>query len=73
VLLDIDHPEFQPGLHKLLKISEAMAAARKQGGLVGRLKRVGLTLKAGALFLKLFLLPVKTNDLPRQILMQPAW
>jgi magnesium-protoporphyrin IX monomethyl ester (oxidative) cyclase len=56
-----------------LKISEAMAAARKQGGLVGRLKRVGLTLKAGALFLKLFLLPVKTNDLPRQILMQPAW
>lgn len=73
VLLNIDHPEFQPGLHKLWKVSEAMAAARKRGGLVGRLKRVGLTLEAGALFLKLFLLPVKANELPRQILMQPAW
>ena len=73
VVLDIDHPDFQPGLHRLWTISEAIAAARKQGGIIGRLKRIGLTLEAGATFLRLFLLPVKSNELPREILMQPAW
>jgi magnesium-protoporphyrin IX monomethyl ester (oxidative) cyclase len=73
VLLDLDNPEFQPGLHKLWLISEAIAAARRKGGITGAWKRFGLTLEAGAIFLKLFLLPVKRNELPRQILMQPAW
>ena len=73
VLLDLDHPQFQPGLHKLWQISEAIGGARKQGGIMGRLKRIGLTLEAGATFLKLYLLPVKRNELPAQIMMQPAW
>jgi len=73
VVLDIDHRDFQPGLHRLWKISEAMAEARKQGGVTGLLKRVGLTARAATTFLKLFLLPVKQNELPREILMQPAW
>jgi len=73
VVLDIDHTDFQPGLHRLWQISEAIAAAKKRGGIGGRLKRIGLKLEAGATFIKLFLLPVKRNELPREILMQPAW
>jgi magnesium-protoporphyrin IX monomethyl ester (oxidative) cyclase len=73
VLLDLDNPAFQPGLHRLWQISEAIAAARAQGGFLNRLKRIGLTLEAGAVFLRLFTLPVKQNQLPQQTLMQPAW
>ena len=73
VVLDIDHTDFQPGLHRLWQISESIAAAKKRGGIGGRLKQIGLTLEAGATFIKLFLLPVKRNELPREILMQPAW
>jgi magnesium-protoporphyrin IX monomethyl ester (oxidative) cyclase len=73
VLLDLDHPAFQPGLHRLWKISEAIGAAKKQGGIVGGLKRFGLMAEAAATFLKLYLLPVKQNALPAQIVMQPAW
>lgn len=73
VMLDLDHPAFQPGLHRLFEISETMAAARAKGGFFSRLRRVGLTLEAGVTFLRLFLLPVKKNELPQQTLMQPAW
>jgi len=73
IVLDIDNPAFRAGLERLRQISTASTAARKQGGLSGRMKRLGLTAQAAAVFVKLFILPVKRNELPRQILMQPAW
>jgi magnesium-protoporphyrin IX monomethyl ester (oxidative) cyclase len=73
LLLDLDNPAFQPGLHRLFEISEAITAAKAKGGIGGYLRRIGLTLEAGAVFLKLYMLPVKKNELPQQTLMQPAW
>jgi magnesium-protoporphyrin IX monomethyl ester (oxidative) cyclase len=73
VLLDLDHPTFKAGLDRLWHIAEATAAARGQGGLVGRIKRVGLALSAAFTFGRLYLLPVKTADLPQTTLLSPAW
>jgi hypothetical protein len=47
--------------------------AAKQGGIVGRLKQAGLMVSAGVTFARLFFLPAKRHELPREILMQPAW
>ena len=73
VALDLDHPAFKAGLDKMWRITEARAAARAQGGLVGKLKRAGLGLAAAAIFARLYMLPVKTTALPATVLLAPAW
>ncbi len=71
--LDLDHPAFAPGLERLRRITVAKAAARRQGGIVGKIKNVGLTLGAAATFARLFLLPVKQNAMRPDVRMVPAW
>jgi magnesium-protoporphyrin IX monomethyl ester (oxidative) cyclase len=73
LVIDIDNPAFLKNLDRLVKINESMAAARKQGGIAGSVKRVALAAKAGAVLLRLYMMPVKRNDLPSEILLQPAW
>ena len=73
VSLDLDHPAFASGLERLRAINEAKIAARKQGGMVGRVRNAGLTVVAAATFARLFLLPVKQNAAPAQVRMAPAW
>jgi magnesium-protoporphyrin IX monomethyl ester (oxidative) cyclase len=73
ISLDIDNPTFHAGLERLLKISKAVDAAKRQGGIVGGLKRVGLAVAAAAAFGRLYLLPVHRHDLPAQVRMAPAW
>ena len=73
ITLDLDHPAFRAGLERLWRIAEASNAAGKQGGVVGRLKQAGLAVSAAFTLGRLYLLPPKRHELPRQILMQPAW
>ncbi len=73
VELDIDSPIFRAGLERMRRITEGQRAARAQGGLGGKLRGIGLTVAAGATFLRLFLLPAKRNDAPATVRMSPAW
>jgi magnesium-protoporphyrin IX monomethyl ester (oxidative) cyclase len=73
IMLDLDHPAFRPGLQRLLRLAEASAAARQQGGVMGAIKRAGIGIAAAATFARLYVLPAKRNELPQQVLMQPAW
>ena len=73
ISLDLDHPAFAAGLERLRRITVAKARARKQGGLMGKLKGAGLTAAAAAAFLRLFLLPVEKNTIPQTVRLSPAW
>jgi len=73
VQLDIDDPRFKAGLDRLVRISEASADARARGGIGGKLAQAALSVSGAATFLRLFLLPVRRNELPREIRLAPAW
>ncbi len=71
--LDTDAPRFRALLEEMRTISAGMEAAAKQGGLLGGLKRIGLTLAAGVTFARLYFQPVQRSELPATIRLQPAW
>jgi magnesium-protoporphyrin IX monomethyl ester (oxidative) cyclase len=73
VALDIEHPAFLAGLQRLRRITDAIAAARAEGGVMGAVKRAGLVIGAGATMLRLFLLPAKRAVLPSRVRLVPAW
>jgi magnesium-protoporphyrin IX monomethyl ester (oxidative) cyclase len=71
--LDIDNPKFRAGLERLRRIAVATEAAKARGGIVARVQRAGLAIGAVATFARLYTLPMKRNEIPRQVLMAPAW
>jgi magnesium-protoporphyrin IX monomethyl ester (oxidative) cyclase len=71
--LDLDHPVFRAGLEHMRRITVASAAARAQGGVIGKVKSLGLVAAAGFTFVRLFLLPTKQNAMPKHIRLAPAW
>jgi len=71
--LDIDSPAFRTGLDRLVRISQASAAARAQGGFIGAIKRTGLAVAGAATFLRLYTLPALKNELPADVRMAPSW
>jgi len=71
--LDIDNPAFKTGLDRLCRIADGIAAARKRGGVVGGMKRLGLMAASGATIIRLYIMPSKRNELPRSIRLSPAW
>jgi magnesium-protoporphyrin IX monomethyl ester (oxidative) cyclase len=71
--LDLDNPAFRRGLERLRRIAAATARARARGGLPGALKRAAFAVAAGITFARLYLLPVKTHELPSRIRTSPAW
>ena len=71
--LDVDNPKFRAGLERLRLIAIRSQAARKQGGIIGLLKRAGLAASGVATFARLYMLPVHRHALPDQICMAPAW
>ncbi len=73
LVLDTDAPALRRGFDRMAAITDGMAAAKAQGGVLGGLKRAGLAAAAGATFLRLYLVPSKPNALPASARLQPAW
>ena len=73
VVLDSDSPRFRAGLERMRRIAGRIDAARAQGGVIGAVRRAGLTLAAGATFAGLYFTPVKRNVAPATVRLVPAW
>lgn len=71
--LDLDNRKFQAGLERLVRLSQGIEAAKRRGGVIGRIKQAGLSAAAAATFARLYLLPVKRHALPEQVRLAPAW
>jgi magnesium-protoporphyrin IX monomethyl ester (oxidative) cyclase len=71
--LDIDHPAFRAGLDRLCRIAAANDAARQQGGILGAAKRLLLAGASAAILARLYFIPVKRHELPRDVRLAPAW
>ncbi|MEO0617962.1 MAG: magnesium-protoporphyrin IX monomethyl ester (oxidative) cyclase [Pseudomonadota bacterium] len=71
--LDLDNPKFIAGLERMLEIDDAIKAAKKRGGLVGRLRFGWQVARAATTFARLYMLPVKRNELPESPRLSPAW
>ena len=73
VTLDVESPSFLRNLDRMLAISTAMGETRRKPGFVSSVKRFGLSLAAGAVFARLYLLPGRKAELPQQVRLSPAW
>ena len=73
IVLDIDNPAFRKLMIKLNKISIAMNEAQKRGGVWGKVKKSLLGISAAAAFMKLYMVPVKKNQIPETSRLQPVW
>lgn len=71
--LDLDNPRFKSLCDRMVRIFTAMDEARRQGGPVGWLRRLGLGARAGLTFAQLYLLPVRRNEAPASSRLEPAW
>jgi magnesium-protoporphyrin IX monomethyl ester (oxidative) cyclase len=71
--IDIDNPAFLDNLRRLRAIVEATEDAKAEGGVMGRLKRFGLGVQGAFAFLRLYMIPVKSHELPKDIRLAPAW
>ena len=71
--LDLDNPSFRAGLDRLVRLSEAISETRARGGMLAAVRRAGLTAAAAATFMRLYTLPVVSNELPESVRMAPSW
>jgi magnesium-protoporphyrin IX monomethyl ester (oxidative) cyclase len=54
-------------------IAAGMDAARAEGGIIGGIKRLGLSLAAAITFVRLYTQPTQSSALPASVRLQPAW
>ena len=71
--IDTDNEALWRGFERLRVIAQKSEAARKQGGLVGAVKRAGLSVAGALAFARLYMLPVRRHDLPARVLLSPVW
>ena len=69
--LDFDHVELLIGTVE--NAADANAKAKERGGILGLIGRASSALQATFTFGRLYMLPVKKNELPANIRMQPTW
>jgi magnesium-protoporphyrin IX monomethyl ester (oxidative) cyclase len=73
VTLDVDAPGFMEDMDRLLQVSEKMSDARRQGGIGGGVRRIGLGISAATTFAKLFFRRPRRQPLPAEIRLAPVW
>ena len=71
--LDLDNPAFKRGLDRLFAIARSIEQAQSQGGVMGALKKAGLSAAASVVFARLYVMPSKTNAPPADIRLSPIW
>jgi magnesium-protoporphyrin IX monomethyl ester (oxidative) cyclase len=73
VELDLQNPRWTAGLKRMRAAFDAMDAAKREGGVAGRLKGWAAGARAATAFAQLYFIPVKKNVLPASSRLQPSY
>jgi magnesium-protoporphyrin IX monomethyl ester (oxidative) cyclase len=73
LVLDTDSPHFRAAMEAMRRASVRLEAARQEHGVRRIAKRLGASVAAGWAFLRLYLVPVKANELPARVSISPMW
>ena len=73
VTLGWDDPRFTAGLDRLCEIQRELEQEKARGGMMATIRRGVLSVKAAAIFGRMFLLPVRENPLPDDARLAPSW
>ena len=71
--INLEDPRLWAGFERLRVISDAVEAAKLEGGLLSYVKRGFFAANAALVFAKIYMLPVVPNELPADIRLAPAW
>ena len=71
--IDLDNPKWEKGLKRLRHAFESLDIAKRQGGFLGRIKRLYFASLAGLAFVSLYIIPVKKNVVPKESCLQPTY
>jgi magnesium-protoporphyrin IX monomethyl ester (oxidative) cyclase len=72
-LIDVDHPRFLAGMRTIQRLAVRIDEVSSSSGIFGKLRAFPLQLAVAAVFLRLFVLPTKSNALPAQTRLAPVW
>ncbi|MBD3763481.1 MAG: magnesium-protoporphyrin IX monomethyl ester (oxidative) cyclase [Rhodobacterales bacterium] len=73
VEIDIDHPAWLPNLRRMDAAMRDMDAAKRAGGLGGRLRHALASARAALAFARLYLIPVRHTQPPVSVRLEPAY
>jgi magnesium-protoporphyrin IX monomethyl ester (oxidative) cyclase len=73
VELDTDDPRFRKAMEDLRLASVGIENAKIRGGIAGAFGRAKYMAKAGVSFARMYFMKPRTNELPSQIRLSPAW
>jgi magnesium-protoporphyrin IX monomethyl ester (oxidative) cyclase len=73
ITLNTDDQRFRDGLERLRELNIRLEAQRAKSGPLALARRAGLSLRAAAVFARLYLLPVNNHKLPDEVRLAPAW
>ncbi|MEM7238277.1 MAG: magnesium-protoporphyrin IX monomethyl ester (oxidative) cyclase [Pseudomonadota bacterium] len=73
--LDLENEKMWQRMSLMVKISQAMDQANRQGGVIGFIRKVGLGARAAGLFARMYVMPVKEHKMPEgaDIRLAPVW
>lgn len=73
VTLNLEDPRLHAGFERLCEIADRVAEGREQGGVMGALRQAFWGLRAAGVFLRLFVLPARYQELPKHFRVAPTW
>ena len=71
--LDLDNPKWERGLKRMERAFSDLERAKQKGGLSGAIGRVTSSIRAGAAFVGLYLIPVKRHQPPASSRLEPSY
>ncbi|MEM9031267.1 MAG: magnesium-protoporphyrin IX monomethyl ester (oxidative) cyclase [Pseudomonadota bacterium] len=71
--LDIDHPRWMPTLGRLQGANADIDAARRRGGVLGKLAEIGASARAALAFASLLTIPSVPNEVPEDTRLEPMY